>query len=156
MQSVIQNRSARGWLTLLELMIAFAIISILLALAVPAYSNYKIRAKITECVNGAAAATAGIAEYRQSLGAWPPDLHAAGLLDDTGTSFYCTAIDDYQSTTGAFTIDVNEAAVDSVLSQVSPVLVPTVTSSNKIDWKCTPGSTRLEDLKYLPSMCQDG
>ena len=46
-------KKAKGF-TLIELMIVIAIVAILVALAVPAYRDYTIRAKVAECVNGAA------------------------------------------------------------------------------------------------------
>ena len=43
-----------GGFTLIELLITITVLAILSALAVPAYSDYTIRSKITECINGAA------------------------------------------------------------------------------------------------------
>jgi type IV pilus assembly protein PilA len=140
--------------TLIELMIAIAIVAILVAMAVPAYMNYTIRAKISECVNGAAVAKVQISEYRQSLGAWPPSLEEAGL--ETGDiSHYCTGLNNYQSSTGAFTIDVNEGAIDPLLADITVVLKPfQIGSSGVINWNCSRGTTAAEDLKYLPSTCR--
>ena len=84
------TKSSRGF-TLIELMITIAILAILVALAVPAYSDYSIRAKVAECINGAAVAKVGISEYRQSLGPWPPSLEAAGL-NTAGISHFCTSL----------------------------------------------------------------
>lgn len=50
---------ARGF-TLIELMIAIAIISIILTLAVPAYSDYMIRAKVGEALSLAAGAKTAV------------------------------------------------------------------------------------------------
>jgi len=146
--------AARGF-TLIELMLVIGILAILVAMAVPAYQNYAVRSKITECINGAAVGKVGISEYRQSLGAWPPDLEQAGL-EVAGISKYCTALINYQAGTGAFTIDVDEAAIDPILAanSIRPVMTPTENASNVIDWECSRGTTSVDNLKYLPSTCR--
>lgn len=155
MNSFKHEKSSRGF-TLIELMVAVAIVAILMALAVPAYTDYSIRSKVAECINGASVAKVAISEYRQSLGPWPPSLLGAGL-NAGGISHFCSSFINYQPSTGAFAIDINEAAVDSSLTAgaLMPVMTPTETTSSIIDWNCSRGATSAVALKYLPSTCRD-
>lgn len=154
MSDIKTARSIRGF-TIIELMIAVSIVAILTAMAVPAYRDYSIRSKITECINGAAVGKVGISEYRQSLGPWPPSITEAGL-DLTGISHYCSALNNYQSTTGAFTVDINEAMIDLTLApdSILPVLTPTQGANNIINWNCSRGATTVASVKYLPASCR--
>lgn len=54
--------------TLIELMIVVAIIGILAAIALPAYQNYTIRAKVSELVLAASGARTCVTEGYQSIG----------------------------------------------------------------------------------------
>jgi len=154
MSTELKGSTNRGF-TLIELMIVIAIVAILVALAVPAYRDYTVRSKIAECINGAAIPKVHVSEYRMSLGAWPPTAEAAAIDTPTGDSHYCQGFANYVAATGAFTIDVDEAAVDPVLTTVAPVMVPTILPSNMVQWNCIVGTTAANDIKYLPSTCRD-
>ena len=142
--------------TLIEIMIAIAIVAILIVMAVPAYHDYTIRSKITECINNAAVPKVAISEYKQTLGAYPPDAEQAGLAQ-AGVTQYCSGYINYQPINGRFTIDINEAAIDSALA-VDSVFVemkPTQVPGDHIDWNCGKSTTSPGNLKYLPSTCRD-
>jgi type IV pilus assembly protein PilA len=157
MMSRLNHKSGSQGFTLIELMITVAVVAILVAIAVPAYKDYTTRAKIGECINAAAVAKVGVSEYRQTLGAWPPNLTEAGLNVALGISQYCTALNNYDAGSGRFAIDVNEATIDPLLvvDSIAPFMTPTVrTDSRIIDWRCSRGTTSTNSLKYLPSTCR--
>lgn len=142
--------------TLVELMITVAILAVLVALAVPAYTDFSVRSKVSECVNGAAIAKVQISEYRQSLGAWPPDAEGAALNGSSGDSFYCDGFLDYDPASGGFSIDVDEATVNPlIVGDIEPRLTPFEQASGNIDWDCSVGGTGINNLRYLPSTCRD-
>ena len=140
--------------TLIELMIVIAVVAILVALAVPAYKDYAVRAKITECVNGAAVAKIQISEYRQTLGAWPPSMVHAGIDAPSGASNFCVGFTSYQPGTGAFAVEIDETKIGVTAGDVLPLFTPTELSSNIINWKCTRGATPGANVKFLPGPCR--
>ena len=74
------KRTQAGF-TLIELMIVIAILGILAAIAIPAYQDYSIRAKISEAINTASPAKLAVSEYYQSEGALPTNRTEAGTSD---------------------------------------------------------------------------
>src|SRR5580704_6612421 len=68
LQELIMLKKIQQGFTLIELMIVVAIIGILAAIAIPAYQDYTIRAKVTEGLNLADSAKTAVAESWQSGG----------------------------------------------------------------------------------------
>ena len=77
--------------TLIELMIVIAILGILLAIAIPAYSDFSIRARVSEGINLASAAKAAVSEYRSAEERFPVS-NAECSLSSTITSTYVSSV----------------------------------------------------------------
>ena len=130
--------------TLIELMIVVAIIGILAAVALPAYQDYTIRAKVSELLLAASSARTTLAEKFQTdpsnttgfgVGATISVVGkiVTGLVDDAGTIVV----------TGGATSTSTGASV-TVTMTASPN-----TSTGTMTWSCvgSPG-------KYLPATCR--
>ncbi|MBT8074502.1 MAG: pilin, partial [Xanthomonadales bacterium] len=107
------KRNIQQGFTLIELMIVIAIVAILVALAVPAYQDYTIRAKVGECVNAAAVPKLQISEYYETVGSFPADISVAGMTSQ-GDSQFCDAYSTYTgtaATSASFRIEIDETAV---------------------------------------------
>lgn len=64
-------RAARGF-TIIELMIAVAIVAILAAVALPAYNDYVTRGKIQEATSALSAMRVKMEQYYQDTRTWAP------------------------------------------------------------------------------------
>jgi type IV pilus assembly protein PilA len=153
---IVKKRNMQQGFTLIELMIVIAIVAILVALAVPAYKDYTIRAKVAECVNGAAVAKLQISEYRETVGSYPPNENSAGTTAPAGDSQFCDGWT-YTANVGSFTILVDEPAIDTTITgAIEPQMFPIDNGGGGVDWFCQQGGTAAANLKYLPSTCRAG
>jgi type IV pilus assembly protein PilA len=143
--------------TLIELMITVAIIGILAAVALPAYSDYTIRAKMTEAVLAASACRHSITEVYQTGGTAPA---ANGWGCEGGTTKYVAGIT--TDTNGVVTVTVRNisSSVDTKRISLSPFIKGLAADSSTMmgeginEWRCGPASTDGVLSQYLPSTCR--
>ena len=156
-----KHHSARqGGFTLIELMFVIAIVGILAAIALPAYQDYTVRAKMSEALAVAAEAKTTIAEFAAARLIMPSDAAAAGItLSGFGPDSYVStaAWNRDSNTTGTYTITITATATDIPTEVQSDTftLVGTLNQNNgRVSWVCGPGGGSPLEAKYLPSSCR--
>ena len=144
--------------TLIELMIVVAIIGILAAVALPAYQDYTVRAKVTEVILAASTCRTSVTEASQSAAVLP----AAGswgceVAAGSGTKYVSKV-----STSGAGQIQVLTTTTGGLPTGASGATVvlaptPTLVIGQPINgWLCGPGNGATGMApKYLPGSCRD-
>ena len=146
--------------TLIELMIVVAIIGILAAVALPAYQDYTVRAKMSEVMLAASACRTSITEVYQSGGS-APGVNNWGC-EATGTSKYvssiATTVDGKVSVTATGLGSANGVVTLVPLKDATTALTAADLASGPqtvFAWRCgaTADGTNIPS-KYLPGSCR--
>ncbi len=138
------RRIQKGF-TLIELMIVVAIIGILAAVALPAYQDYTIRAKVSELVLAASGYKTSIAEKAQTDATLT--LAGVGLTVCTGGKVTGGDI----TNLGVITIAGDATTVGT---PVTVVLSPSILPDGKLIWSCQTVGAQVALYKFLPAECR--
>ena len=152
--------------TLIELMIVIAIIGILAAVALPAYQDYTVRAKVSEVILAASSCRTSITETVQSaVGGSLPGANLWGCERGSATSNASKYVESI-TTDGNGKITVKASASADLKDAVSMTidLTPYKDANNPLTgndvgavvfkWVCGPGQTNGMPTRYLPGSCR--
>jgi type IV pilus assembly protein PilA len=159
--------------TLIELMIVVAIIGILAAIAIPAYQDYTIRAKVTEGIGAADAAKTSVAEAYESSDIAGVNALVTGWVPTQFATKYVKSV----TLTGAGLITVVYSATVPQISNKTLTLTPFVNKTaplvaglvGSVDWGCATQAAAASaangltvpavnfgtlDARYTPASCK--
>ena len=143
--------------TLIELMIVVAIIGILAAVALPAYQDYTVRAKMSEVILAMSACRTSVTEVYQT-GGTAPNANSWGCEGVTSKYVAGLTTDANGLITATIATGIS-ATVDGKFVTLIP-MVGAAPADSSVDmgkgingWRCGGTGTTLE-LKYLPGSCR--
>ena len=145
-----QMQNQKGF-TLIELMIVVAIIGILAAVALPAYKDYTVRAKMSEVVLYASQAKLTVGECIVTTG----DVGSCDTLDKAGlTSISSKYVEGISITAGTAAINVAiQDSGDTTLDAASLRMTPTLDGTDgDVRWVC---SVTDGVQKFFPAQCRN-
>ena len=151
-------------LTLIELMIVIAIIGILGALALPAYQDYTVRAKVSEMLLAANGCKTAVNEAISSSS----DANVSASLPkvcESQTSKYVvsvavdgngviTVVGNHDALRGSTSASANAVALTPLQTGDTPINGNTDGGKTISGWRCGPAGSNGLPVKYLPASCK--
>ena len=149
--------------TLIELMIVVAIIGILAAVALPAYQDYTVKARVSEVILAASTCRTGITDavgnspiadvstvLPTSCSVVATKMVTSGSADLNGV---ITIVGNATNLKGDTTASLNAI---SIKPYVGATALAGATDGGKTitEWRCGPAATNPLPIKYLPGSCK--
>jgi type IV pilus assembly protein PilA len=152
-------RTVRGF-TLIELMIAVAIVGILAATALPAYQQYTVRAKLSEVILAVSGCRTSITETYQSV-ATSPGANNWGCEEGVSSRYVLgIATDEHgkvSATLRGLSADMNGKVLTLVplVDATTAAQAPDDMGARLYGWRCgSPADGTDVELSYLPGSCR--
>jgi type IV pilus assembly protein PilA len=151
-------------LTLIELMIVIAVIGILGALALPAYQDYTIRAKVSEMLLAANGCKTAVNEAISSSSDADVSKTLPNVCDSQTSKFVTsiavdgdgviTVVGNHTALRGTTSSSANAIALTPLQTGITAVVGTTDGGKPIASWRCGPASTNGLPVKYLPASCK--
>ena len=131
----------------LSILLTIAIIGILAAIAIPAYQDYTVRARVAGALSDAAGIKTGVADYYSKNQEWPASLLDLGYDAQSVTT-----------TDGSYTIGVYEAGVVAIalgadaLGESQYLVLEPYVEEGAVAWVCYGQNA---NPAHLPSACRE-
>ena len=138
--------------TLIELMIVIAILGILVAIALPAYQDYSVRAKMSEGLAAAAPAKLAISETASDLGSLASVTAAnTGFSFPNATSYVSTVVIRDNDKSILVTTQNTGADPAGATLTLTPLPAGGNAANTQLVWTCTSNVTK---QSQVPATCR--
>jgi len=148
-----QRKLQKGF-TLIELMIVVAIVGILAAIAIPAYQDYMVRAKVSEGLGAVDQLRASVSDFYATQ-AHMPQTNSIGTSGVTNVdqAKYISEVDYAYTSATQGTLTAKFHAIGSAVTASQTLQFVGTGTTTSVAWACSAANSTVTS-KYRPANCR--